>query len=900
MSIDNTLKKSWIHSRTEDVVCVQETWGHTTTLKNYADFYKARKNQRGGGVAIFVKNSWYSKVVDDSIKDTLLVEASDCGNFAFFVISTYYPNKQIKLCKWNKHHARVLGLIQKVRSSVIDPIIILAGDFNDILSENEITVMDFTLPKNNQPTSIHNRRIDYILTTTNTHQISFNVEPNDEISDHFTLRMQIRLPKSYEPRSRLSIDRKKASEISWKAIAQAKNLSDFLIVRRNERDRAKIIRSIPLTLTAVPDWKIQLQLILLNSVPKQSKIAALRENYRDFCRELQNIKGKLWFQLFKSKTLKNKPANLIDSLIIDDKTEYDPKTISTAILNHYRKQHTPDYNYGLKSNTRFPNLSPLGVAETIGCMSHISQNKALAFDAVCDSIFHIEIDEKSERISDETWRRAELFRNFWDADITNSTFLTESLTGRLIPVNKIYPKTPSLNDYRPIVALSAIAKFLEARFAPKLSEYIKTNCIYSQIGFVKGCNTHINIQRLLKWAIAKKKSKPIIVFIDFKAAYDSVPHNLLFSLLRRKSVLPADEIHFIQAWYQNMKVGMLTDEHQAKSIKVGQGVIQGSLLGPALFDIFINELVIELRDSNRVNPDDMFLYADDLAIGAENLHDIQAIIATIENWAARNRMEVNKSKSAIMQIKSTRVTKVHLTTEIKEYLGYPVVTKYKYLGIIVDETLSLKDHLTYLRQKVDQTVFNFRVLGKKNFEVKNWISIYKIFVIPHILYAMVAVEATKKITKRKELLKIAVTGFKRFMGLKKTTETNLLYELLELNLSDTFEKTALATEDKWRARKGDITNNIPKKRQENSKQLLSKITWVNIQLMNLLYARCHVHNGCLLNFKHLKEHKLTNPELKLMKWQTMNSDKKIHAFSKKSLTTNSESLLAKIKDPPSF
>ncbi len=159
-------------------------------------------------------------------------------------------------------------------------------------------------------------------------------------------------------------------------------------------------------------------------------------------------------------------------MVIKRKVEYEQRVINGTILNHFNNIHAPEKPIKNHLELKFPNLLPLSTFDTIECMLRISQNKSLALDVVCDSYFRVEIDDKINAINNDTLKRAEMFRHFWSADITNSTNLKESLTGRLIPVNKIHPKSPTVNEYRPIVALSPIEKFLEARFAPTLNEYI--------------------------------------------------------------------------------------------------------------------------------------------------------------------------------------------------------------------------------------------------------------------------------------------------------------------------------------------------------------------------------------------------------------------------------------------
>lgn len=68
---------------------------------------------------------------------------------------------------------------------------------------------------------------------------------------------------------------------------------------------------------------------------------------------------------------------------------------------------------------------------------------------------------------------------------------------RLIPLNKVYPDIPMENQFRPIFVLSAMFKFLELRFAPKLKNYLKRHLDRNQTGFISGMGTHVNLRALL-------------------------------------------------------------------------------------------------------------------------------------------------------------------------------------------------------------------------------------------------------------------------------------------------------------------------------------------------------------------------------------------------------------------
>ena len=113
---------------------------------------------------------------------------------------------------------------------------------------------------------------------------------------------------------------------------------------------------------------------------------------------------------------------------------------------------------------------------------------------------------------------------------------------RLIPLNKVWPNIPSPDEFRPITVLSPIFKWMELRFIGTLNTYQKTRMKREQIGFVPEMSTLTNIRRLIYYMQAYKAvNRKILIFIDFKCAFNSINRNKLYDILLTKKVLPPDE-----------------------------------------------------------------------------------------------------------------------------------------------------------------------------------------------------------------------------------------------------------------------------------------------------------------------------------------------------------------------
>ena len=105
---------------------------------------------------------------------------------------------------------------------------------------------------------------------------------------------------------------------------------------------------------------------------------------------------------------------------------------------------------------------------------------------------------------------------------------------------------------------------------------------------------------------------------------------------------------------------------------------------------------------------EVFAYADDLAIVGETNAKLKMAMGITEKWALDNLMKINKKKSGIIyhKINGKKLRKK------KEYHGYPIMSEYKYLGIVLDSKLSFKPHLEHIRNKINN--------GFKLINIMNW------------------------------------------------------------------------------------------------------------------------------------------------------------------------------------
>ena len=224
-------------------------------------------------------------------------------------------------------------------------------------------------------------------------------------------------------------------------------------------------------------------------------------------------------------------------------------------MDFLEKMHEAPLENQISKTELWKGLPQLTIDETIQLMEMVARNNAIAFDLIGDEWFEV-IRTKSGLPDEDTISRAERLKDVWKSETLNSSLFNMVLEARVILLNKVFPKIPKINEIRPIVVTSPLIKFMELRIAHKLKEYMKTRLVRTQTGFVPGMGTEVNITRLLQCLKLRKKRKPIVLFIDFSNAYNTIYHDRLFHILKEKNILDEDEIDFLKGLYSRIKLKM--------------------------------------------------------------------------------------------------------------------------------------------------------------------------------------------------------------------------------------------------------------------------------------------------------------------------------------------------------
>ena len=508
----------------------------------------------------------------------------------------------------------------------------------------------------------------------------------------------------------------------------------------------------------------------------------------------RELKDKLKYHLYEKRD-----GGIINKIIQEDGTiSIDTDEIDEQLAKTIEEIQV-DSRWQMLDQNNFPTLRILTSSEVKKLLEGLSSNKAVTLDGLSDIIFQ---ERHSKKV-------AQIFKDLWSINLNEVEGIMCSMTSRLIPLNKVYPEVPNRKQMRPILVCSPLQKLLEARFLPKLQNYLTKSLVTSQTGFVPKMGTQVNMYRTMKRiSMRTDQNKPVYgLFIDFANAYNTVPHTLLFHKLRQKECLEEDEIQYLEALYTKYRIRV-----GKKIIRFNKGVAQGSILSPALFNIFIEDLAYEIEKEIGISLEDVLMYADDILILCQTIDQAKRCIRLIEQWSQNNGMELNKKKSGVVVFSARRAKDIpymvntsnnknsNWTPAIKDISGVPLVQKYKYLGTYLDSKLLMKTQMEFIRKKCNHLfvklypyLINASADGRRD--------MWQTMISPLFNAALVLLEFEGSITQSDNFLRLWIYTFKKFMIIPKTTSTDIVADMMGGNPIKIMKRNSANAIEKWNARR---------------------------------------------------------------------------------------------------
>ena len=304
---------------------------------------------------------------------------------------------------------------------------------------------------------------------------------------------------------------------------------------------------------------------------------------------------------------------------------------------------------------------------------------------------------------------------------------------KIIPIFKS-GKENELGNYRPISILPQFSKVLERVFYKRLMNFIEKNNILSnsQYGFRVNHSTNYALSELVELIsdATENKKYALGLFIDLKKAFDTVDHTILIDKLSMYGVrgLPLD---WVKSYLMQRQQYVSFNSTCSSKLEITCGVPQGSILGPLLFLLYVNDIC---NISTLVN---LILFADDTSLffshhNAETLFQIVNMeLEKLSKWFKINKMSlhIHKTKYILFGNKAP-------SPDIKIIIDNECLDKVletNFLGVTVEHSLTWKKQITSIESKISKGI-GILAKMKSKFNKKTLLLLYSTLILPYLNY----------------------------------------------------------------------------------------------------------------------------------------------------------------------
>jgi hypothetical protein len=809
------------------VIGITETWLKPDSpldlinMQNYKFIEKHRPTKKGGGVGIYIKDSLQYDLRDDlsmneEFIETIFIEIPNEKTKNKLVGVTYRPPGSDN-DKFMKSFEKILNTIQNEKKSAY-----ILGDFNiDLLKQHSFYTQDLLnllkisgfYPFITKPTRITECSATVIDNIISNNAVSAKNQTGIfvvDISDHlpiFYIEKENKKGKSFVKETVTCRDFKKENiemfknnmaNINWNQVIESQSCEDayntFHTICSNIYESAFPLKNIKkFKQNPTKPWitrgviaachkknKLYLNFIKyptkyndsqfkkyrnrLNQIIRTAKIHYFHNKFDE---QKDNIK-ETW-KLIKSLLNKKKTNTEASRFIYNNRVINDKKEIADKFNEYFTNIgpnlsqkiqpssniHITDFLTGSYQHSIF--LNPTDTHEIYKILMQINTAKSAGIDNFKWKIFKHCVTEILTPLD-----------HICNLSLTQGVFPSRLKVARVTPIYKA-KDVSDFTNYRPVSVLPLFSKLLEKLYFSRITKYLNKNSIIypSQYGFREKHSTMLAIVDMIeKLSTSLENNEHTLgVFLDLSKAFDTIDHTILLQKLAYYGIR-GTALNWIQSYLSNREQCVQFNGAISEYKNIVCGVPQGSVLGPLLFLLYMNDIPKVCKHLS------LILFADDTNAFCSH-KDIEILYKNVNNemaklidWFKVNKLSLNVSKTNYIlftkskKLKEIALPNLYIDNQIIQEAQYA-----KFLGVYLDKNLTWEKHIEIITTRVAKSIGIIRRL--KPYLTPNIIkTLYCTMILPHITYcnAIWTNTSQARLKKLKSLQKQSIKLFSQTAG----------------------------------------------------------------------------------------------------------------------------------------
>lgn len=784
------LTETWI-TETNEKLTLNEIKKNNPNYEPHSEMRKREDVERGGGVMILIDKSYSTN--NTKVKTTRKIKSNlEClvikmtptrkprGYGTLIVAAVYIPPDSSK---------QMIQAIKELNNIISDatqqnpnPLLIIAGDFNGV-NTNQINRTHNTRILNKKSTR-KTKLLDLIMSNAPKCYHCINYKPIGN-ADHDMVKaivFQQNYKKTKAPVTKI-ITRKgniddsveEIGNVDWQKLIESKDIttsSKFTIFYDTINEIVDKCQPLKTTkLNNDPKWmtdniksavahrqKLYAQSIYDNCLSMREKYKEEWKKQRNKVRKLINKRKKKYYRKFTNSECDFwKEVNALKTVPTNNQLDKDTiNKLNTIFHQIWDEETQPNLSKFITKNNQHPTIKESTVQHIL---SNLKTNKAAGTDGLHGKLLKAAKFELTAIVT-----------HLFNESIKHSFIPSQWKEANIVPIPKI-PK-PTETDWRGISLLSILGKALETIISKTIIQETSDIWLYNeQYGFLPGRSTSDAVIQVLEdWNQAiDQKASVHAVFFDFSKAFDLVDHQLLLTKISK--LLSPWLVSWIAAYLTDRKQRVTSNGHTSEWKSVTAGVIQGSVLGPTLFILFLHDIVRYVPAGLKAPK-----YADDILAycihSPSTPNTIQEAVDGICNWTEENKMKLNIKKTQQLiinppkiahtpvkrkELSKTKMVKcetcnqdmtesgLHLhkaKAHPKSIPQHSVVINeeeiiqaesYKYLGTVITPELDPDDQWSTVSKKINSSMFLIKQMKKMGFRTPILVTVFKSLIMSHFI-----------------------------------------------------------------------------------------------------------------------------------------------------------------------